>query len=153
MFVLFLFLGPTKRAINKVLYAMILISFLTMQIYVEWQKSLMEDNNTLNSIAQKTGLVTSLAVFMIAANFVNNVFFPKSKTNSQEYFLLEDFVNILVICVIIPLIVIWRNPTMKKYAIAWILSSKGFRLMVHVHFSVINKIRILRNKVQPMLPK
>ena len=133
---------------------MILVSFLTMQIYVEWQKSLIgEDNNSLNSIAQKTGLVTSLAVFMIAANYFINFFFPKSQRNSQDYFLLEDFVNILVICVIIPLIVIWRNPTMKKYAITWILSSKCFRFTVYINYSVVDKIQFFRNKVEPILMK
>ena len=131
---MFYLMGPVKSLISKILYLMITISFFTMQILVEWQKSKMDDNNSVSSIIQKTGLVMSLIIiFMASANLIiNNLFFRGSK--NERYFLSQDFVNVFAACIIIPLIFIWKNPTMKKCTRVWIT----------------NNIKIIGNKVHPL---
>jgi hypothetical protein len=108
-----------------------------MQILVEWQKSKMEDNNCVSNIVQKTGLVTSLIIFIASSNLLINYFFPQGRgTTNENYVFSQDFVNVFAACVIVPLIFVWKNPTMKKCTRTWIT----------------NHIQIFRNKVYPVLP-
>ena len=78
-----------------------------------------------------TGWASLLVISMIWIHLTFNFFVP---TNSQTYFLTKDFVTILIIFVIVPLLLIIRNKNMSKYVIQHI-SANQYYIMFAVMYN------------------
>ena len=77
------------------------------------------------------GWASLLVISMIWIHLTFIFFVP---TNSQTYFLTKDFVTILVIFVIVPLLLIIRNKNMSKYVIQRI-SANQYYIMFAVMYN------------------
>ena len=128
---------------------------MAMQLCVEWQKYQIVKHKKADfsvGIIEKTGIITVLTIFVTSSNLLIDFLFPV-KTRNPDYLLSQDFVSCFTLLVLVPIISILRNSTMKNFSRQWIYSALNLILSSLSRFYT--KILICKdNKIEPMiLPK
>ncbi len=107
------FTGPLKIKIFSAMYTCVLLSFLFMQILVEWNNYQIKKNSqtsTLNYIIIKTGIVTLFVVIITSLNVLVDSHY-QVKDRNENFYLYKDFISCMCAFVITPSAFILRNQT------------------------------------------
>jgi hypothetical protein len=153
------FTGPLKIKIFSAMYTSVLLSFLIMQILVEWNNYQIKKNSQisiLNYIMIKTGIVTLFVVIITSLNVLVDSYYPVNNRN-ENFYLYKDFISCMCAFVITPSAFILRNQTtiiqhFKKWisSTQMLTSCKGIiNGIIRFFYSITQYFK--RNTIHPIL--
>jgi hypothetical protein len=134
-------------------YSAVLISFLVMQIFVEWKNYKIRDETvSASKVMVKTGIVTFLTVTVTSSNVILDSYYPIDQRN-ENFYMLKDFISFFFVFVLIPFTLVVRNPTIMRHSQQWISSARIFvqlkDITIVMNDNVLTINQYLRNTVRP----
>ena len=116
----------------NILYLIDLVMFVAMQTFAEWQKYQLRQVNPIqmrdNDVIKKSGIFSSLVVLVASFHLTLNLIFT-DELRSRNFYLAKDLFSFIVSFVLIPIIVIVNNKTMRMFTVNWIRSAWRFKLL------------------------
>ena len=91
------------------LYLGVMLSFLSMQVLVEWKNfKIRSGDEAISSVMKKTGIVTLFVSVVAGSNIVLDMMYPVN-VRSQSFYLCKDYLSCFVIFVLMPVSLIIQN--------------------------------------------